>query len=120
MDAGNHQVVAEYFVDYHFLPNPEGYYSLGFGHFLQDLNEMANTAFNQIFDAGKLSNLPFGFYGRRAGVKKKTIKLYPGLMQEVEDAQQVYFPNMQLQCVFLEIDVARCGRLDEGVRLSAC
>jgi chaperonin GroES len=95
MDAGNHQVVAEYFVDYHFLPNPEGYYSLGFGHFLQDLNEMANTAFNQIFDAGKLSNLPFGFYGRRAGVKKKTIKLYPGLMQEVEDATQVYFPAMQ-------------------------
>ena len=26
----------------------------------------------------------------------------------------VYFTNMQLQCVFLEIDVARCGRLDEG------
>ena len=32
----------------------------------------------------------------------------------------VYFTNMQLQCVFLEIDVARCGRLDEGVMLSAC
>jgi hypothetical protein len=31
----------------------------------------------------------------------------------------VYFTNMQLQCVFLEIDIARCGRLDEGVWLSA-
>lgn len=85
----------QYFTDYHFIPNPEGFYSFGFGHFLEPLNEMANTAFNQIFDAGRLSNQPFGFYGRRAGFKKKEIKLYPGLMTEVEDAQQVYFPTMQ-------------------------
>jgi hypothetical protein len=84
-----------YFVDYHFIPNPEGYYSFGFGHFLETLNEMANTAFNQIFDAGRLTNQPFGFYGRRAGIKKKEIKLHPGSMTEVEDASQVYFPTMQ-------------------------
>jgi chaperonin GroES len=84
-----------YFVDYHFIPNPEGFYSFGFGHFLETLNEMANTAFNQIFDAGRISNQPFGFYGRRAGIKKKEIKLHPGRMEEVEDASQVYFPNMQ-------------------------
>lgn len=95
LDAGNQQVVAQYFVDYHFLPNPEGYYSLGFGHFLEGLNEMANTAFNQIFDAGRISNQPFGFYGRRAGFKRKEIKLHPGRMEEIEDATQVYFPNMQ-------------------------
>ena len=56
---------------------------------------MANTAFNQIFDAGRISNQPFGFYGRRLGMKKKELKLWPGRMEEVEDAQQVYFPNMQ-------------------------
>jgi len=88
--------VLEYFTDYHFIPNPEsGVYSLGFGHFLEALNEMAITAFNQIFDAGTISNLPFGFYGRRAGIKKRQIKLHPGLMTEVEDAKQVFFPNMQ-------------------------
>lgn len=87
--------VMSYFVDYHFIPNPEGYYSFGFGHFLETLNEMANTAFNQIFDAGRISNQPFGFYGRRAGIKKKELKLWPGRMEEVEDASQVYFPNMQ-------------------------
>jgi|GEM_PF-2518870 len=85
----------DYFVDYHFIPNPEGFYSFGFGHFLEVLNEMANTAFNQIFDAGRLSNQPFGFYGRRAGLKRREIKLSPGHMEEVEDASQVFFPNMQ-------------------------
>jgi len=84
-----------YFIDYHFLPNPEGFYSFGFGHFLEPLIEMANTAFNQIFDAGRISNQPFGFYGRRAGIKARKIKLHPGLMTEVEDAKQIYFPNMQ-------------------------
>lgn len=88
-------VVPDYFVDYHFIPNPEGYYSFGFGHFLEQLNEMANTTFNQIFDAGKITNQPFGFYGRRAGLKRKEIKLWPGKMEEVDDASQIYFPNMQ-------------------------
>jgi hypothetical protein len=83
------------FIDYHFLPNPEGYYSFGFGHFLEPLIEMGNTAFNQIFDAGRISNQPFGFYGRRAGIKSRKIKLHPGIMTEVEDAKQVYFPSMQ-------------------------
>ena len=85
----------DYFTDYHFIPNSMGFYSFGLGHFLEPLNEMANTAFNQIFDSGRLSNQPFGFYGRRAGFKSRKIKLTPGLMTEVEDAKQVYFPSMQ-------------------------
>ena len=68
--AGNKKEVLEYFVDYHFIPNPEGFYSFGFGHFLEVVNEIANTAFNQIFDAGRLSNMPWGFYGRRAGIRR--------------------------------------------------
>jgi len=92
---GSETVTLKHFVDYHFLPNPEGFYSFGFGHFLETLNEMANTAFNQIFDSGRLTNQPFGFYGRRAGIKERKVKLVPGLMKEVEDAKQVYFPTMQ-------------------------
>lgn len=84
-----------YFIDYHFIPNPEGFYSLGFGHFLEVLNEMANSTLNLIYDAGRLTNQPFGFYGRRAGFKKKKIKLQPGEMIEVEDATQINFPRMQ-------------------------
>ena len=95
VNVGAKEYTANNFIDYHFIPNPEGFYSFGFGHFLEVLNEMANTAFNQIFDAGRLSNQPFGFYGRRSGIKKKEIRLTPGRMEEVEDATQVYFPNMQ-------------------------
>lgn len=85
----------EYFTDYHFIPNPEGFYSFGFGHFLEPLNEMANTAFNQIFDSGRLTNQPFGFYDRRAGIKSREIKLHPGKMIEAADATKVFFPSMQ-------------------------
>ena len=84
-----------YFIDYHFIPNPEGFYSFGFGHFLEPLNEMANTAFNQVFDSGRLTNNPFGFYGRRAGIKKRKVTLVPGVMTEVEDVSQIHFPSMQ-------------------------
>jgi hypothetical protein len=92
---GSEKKVMDYFTDYHFIPNPEGFYSFGFGHFLEVLNEMANRAFNIIFDSGSLTNQPFGFYGRRVGFKKKTIKLKPGEMIPVEDATQVSFPKMQ-------------------------
>ena len=92
---GKDQYVFNPFTDYSFFPNIEGYYAFGFGHFLEQLNEMANTAFNQIFDSGRLSNQPFGFYGRRSGLRKKEIRLWPGKMEEVDDASQVYFPQMQ-------------------------
>ena len=61
---GSYETTINHFIDYHFLPNPEGFNSFGFGHFLEPLNEMANTAFNQIFDAGRLSNQPFGLTSR--------------------------------------------------------
>lgn len=88
-------ITLNYFIDYHFLPNIEGFYSFGLGHFLEQLNEMANTAFNQIFDAGRLTNQPFGFYGRRAGIKAKKIQLAPGVMNPIEDPTQILFPQMQ-------------------------
>lgn len=87
--------VLNFFIDYHFIPNPDGFYSFGFGHFLEQLNQMANTAFNQIFDAGSLTNMPYGFYGRRAGLKKAEMKLYPGAMFEVDDPSLINFPSMR-------------------------
>ena len=93
-----------YFIDYHFIPNPEGFYSFGFGHFLENLNEMANTAFNQIFDGGTISNMMFGFYGRRAGFKKRKEKLKMMKMIEVEDASQIMFPKIpRLDTVLFQI-----------------
>lgn len=84
-----------YFTDYHFIPNPEGFYSYGYGHFLETINGVANTVFNQIIDSGRLTNQPFGFYGRRAGFRSRNLQLRPGAMFEVEDANQVTFPTLQ-------------------------
>ncbi len=94
MKVGATKETLNFFTDYHFIPNSEGFYSFGFGHFIKQLNEMANTSFNQIFDAGKITNIPFGFFGRRAGFKKKKFKIHPGFMGEVDDASQIHFPNI--------------------------
>ena len=53
-----------------FIPSPDGgFYSLGFGHLLGPINESVNTAINQLFDAGTMSTLGGGFFGR--GVKNR-------------------------------------------------
>jgi hypothetical protein len=94
-EFNNGKYTLNHFVDYHFIPNPEGFYSFGFGHFLEQLNEMANTSFNQIFDSGSLTNRPFMFYERKAGIKSKKIQLSPGGAYEVQNTQGVMFPTMQ-------------------------
>jgi hypothetical protein len=94
-ETGSEKFILDYFIDYHFIRNPEGFYSLGFGHYLEQFSAIADTVLNQIIDSGRLSNQPWGFYGRRAGLKKKKIKLQPGEMIEVEDVKQVFFPQMQ-------------------------
>jgi hypothetical protein len=83
-----------HFVDYQFILNPEGFLGFGLGHFLQDLNEMANTTFNQIFDCGSLTNMPFGFH-EGATSYNSTIKTSPGAMNRVKNAKSIYFPTMQ-------------------------
>jgi hypothetical protein len=87
--------ILNFFTDYHFIPNPEGFYSFGFGHFLETINEMSNTALNQIFDSGRLSNQPFFFCGRRPSFKKLEMSLHPGKGIEVDDPSQIVFPQMQ-------------------------
>lgn len=95
--AGNNMKTVNHFIDYHFIPNPEGFYSFGFGHFLEQFQEISDTVVNQIIDAGRLSNTPFFFYTRRSGFDKSKIKLEPGKAIEVEDASQVTFPNLPRQ-----------------------
>lgn len=49
---------------YSFLPNPKSKsHPLGFGHLLRPLNEIINTALNQMLDAGTLQNTGGGFIG---------------------------------------------------------
>ena len=54
----------DYFIDFNFLPDPEGgFYGIGFGHLLQNLSEVINTSFNQMLDAAHLQNAGGGFIG---------------------------------------------------------
>jgi chaperonin GroES len=74
-----------YFVDYHFIPSPDGsYYSLGFGTLLAPLNETCNSLVNQLLDSGAWSNLQGGFIGAGCRIKGGEIKVHPGKWIKVE------------------------------------
>lgn len=70
----------EYFTDYHFIPNPNGFYGLGYGMLLQGLNTSVNKLLRQTIDAGTLQNAGnmSGFVDRRVGIAGKVIKLALG------------------------------------------
>lgn len=82
-DTGKEEII-EYFTKYTFIPNPEGFYDLGFGTLIRGLNESANTIVNEVIDAGSLANLQGGFFVRRSGLKKGNLKFKMGEYQEVD------------------------------------
>jgi len=94
---GSASTDVQHFTDYHFIPNPEGFYSFGFGHYIEPLNKIANTLFNQFIDAGRLTNAPMIFYGRGAGIKKRNMRIRPGAAEQVNDVNQLLitkFPGL--------------------------
>ena len=44
----------EYFTHYQFLPNPNGFYGLGFGHLLGNMNKALNKAIRMFIDGNEL------------------------------------------------------------------
>ena len=69
----------QYFVKYSFLPSIDGcFYDVGFGTLLYPINESANTAVNQLLDAGTIANAGGGFLGRGMRVKKGAMRFKPG------------------------------------------
>lgn len=82
--------IKTFFVDFHFIPSPTtGFYSYGWSQWIKPLNDMESAAFNQFFDAGRITNSPHVFYGRTAGLRGKKIQLTPGGSTEVNDATQI-------------------------------
>jgi hypothetical protein len=80
---GNMQTL-EYFTHYYLIPNPEGFYGLGFGILLSGLNEAANEIVNEVIDAGHLANMQGGFITRRSGIKRGSLLFKRGEFKEVE------------------------------------
>jgi chaperonin GroES len=78
-------VPMEYFTKYSFIPNPEGqFYDLGFAHLLGALNHSVNTVFNQMLDAGSLSNLQSGFIAKGARGMGGRMNFQPGEWKPIE------------------------------------
>lgn len=74
-----------YFTKYSFIPNPEGkFYDLGFAHLLGALNHSVNTLFNQMLDAGALSNLQSGFISKNVRILQGNARFQPGEWKMVE------------------------------------
>lgn len=74
-----------YFVDYHFIPNPDGsFYSLGFGTLLYPLNESINTLINQLLDSGTLHNSQSGFIGSGCRIEGGAVKVALGKFLKVD------------------------------------
>lgn len=86
-----------YFTDYHFIPSPDGsFYSMGFGTLLYPINESINSIFNQLLDAGTLSNLQTGFIGDSVRIQGGEISMAPGKWTKVgvmgQDIRDGIFP----------------------------
>lgn len=75
----------EYYTKRPFIPSPDGgIYDIGFGVLLGPLNESVNSAINQLFDAGTLSNTAGGFLGRGAKLKGGVYSFSPFGWQRVD------------------------------------
>jgi chaperonin GroES len=75
----------QFFVKYPFLPSPDGsFYDMGFGTLLLPINSSANTAVNQLLDAGTLANAGGGFMGRGLRIKKGGLSFKPGEWKTID------------------------------------
>ena len=75
-----------YFVKVPFIPDPNGgFYDLGFGHLLGDINEEIDTAVNQMNDAATIQNAGGGFIGGGIdlGKGKSEYRISPGSYRTV-------------------------------------
>ncbi len=84
LNAEGDLVTVEYFTHYPFIPNPEGFYALGYGTLLRGLNEGANTILNEVIDAGALANIQGGFVSKRVGAKRGVLTFKPGEFKEID------------------------------------
>lgn len=105
-------IVAEAtFTKYGFIPSPNGsFYDFGFGRLLYSLNKAVNTSVNQMLDAGKMQNMPRGFYDKTIGDQLAgKNKFAPGEFKPVKlhgvDSSKVFhqLPSPEVSPVLLQL-----------------
>lgn len=87
----------EYFTKIPFIPSADGgIMDIGFGILLGPLNESVNSAINQLFDSGTVSNTAGGFLGRGAKIRGGVYEFSPFRWNRVDstgdDLRKSIFP----------------------------
>lgn len=87
----------EYFVHYQFIPSPDGgFYGVGFGLLLGNLNETASTVINQLLDSGTMATTAGGFISKSIKLKGGHIGFQPNEWKQVsftgDDIKKNVFP----------------------------
>lgn len=93
----------QYFTHYKFKENPDGFYGLGLGHSIGDLNGAVNVMLRQTMDAATLANdgNMSGFVSERLGLEGDEIRMILGKFTKVPstasdmtaDIMQMKFPG---------------------------
>lgn len=128
----------QYFTHYKYRENPDGFYGLGLGHDIGDINSAVNIMLRQSIDAATLSTEGnnSGFLSERLGIEGDEIRLSLGKFKKIPDTvgdlkdsvMQMQFPgpNEVLLKVMQELDLraqrmastteATTGTLDKVVQ----
>lgn len=77
----------QYFTHYKFKENPDGFYGLGLGHSIGDLNSAVNIMLRQSMDAATLANdgNMSGFISERLGIESDEIRMVLGKYIKIPD-----------------------------------
>lgn len=77
----------QYFTHYKYKENPDGFYGLGLGHTIGELNSAANIMLRQTIDAATLANdgNMSGFVSERLGLEGDEIRMVLGRFQKIPD-----------------------------------
>lgn len=78
----------QYFTHYKFKENPDGFYGLGLGHSIGDLNSAMNIMLRQVMDAATLANdgNMSGFISEKLGLESDEIKMTMGKFVKIPDS----------------------------------
>lgn len=77
----------QYFTHYKYKENPDGFYGLGLGHTIGDLNSAVNIMLRQSMDAATLANdgNMSGFVSERLGLEGDEIRMTLGRFRKIPD-----------------------------------
>lgn len=77
----------QYFTHYKYKENPDGFYGLGLGHTIGDLNSAVNIMLRQSMDAATLANdgNMSGFVSERLGIEGDEIRMVIGKFRKIPD-----------------------------------